>query len=94
MVMFEPVLTTEIVRGGESLGATGVKPHFIFGDKNKGELIFEKSSYTLGRRLTTYATYDRPHLRSQKNEQINNKPGCATENTHNPGEEAHRLREA
>jgi hypothetical protein len=38
---------------------------------------------TLGRRLTTYATYYRPHLRPQKNEQINTKPGCATEDITN-----------
>jgi hypothetical protein len=29
-------------RGGASLGVTGAKLHFIFGDKKKGEWIFEK----------------------------------------------------
>jgi hypothetical protein len=33
MVMFKPVLTIEIVGSDESLGATGAKPCFIFGDK-------------------------------------------------------------
>jgi hypothetical protein len=32
-----------ISRGGASLGATGAKPHFIFGDK-KTETEFSKSS--------------------------------------------------
>jgi hypothetical protein len=31
-------------RGGASLGAAGAKPHFIFGDKKKGESGFSKSS--------------------------------------------------
>jgi hypothetical protein len=30
-----------VSRGDASLGATGAKPHFIFGEKN-GEWIFEK----------------------------------------------------
>jgi hypothetical protein len=29
-------------------------------------ILSAKREYTLGRRLTTYATYDRPHLRPQK----------------------------
>jgi hypothetical protein len=45
-------------------------------------------SYTLGRRLTTYATYDRPHLRPQKkkNKLINKliiNQEVTTEDTHN-----------
>jgi hypothetical protein len=37
------------------------------------------------------STYDRPHLRPQKNNKlIYNKPGRATEDTHNPGEEAQK----
>jgi hypothetical protein len=36
------------------------------------------------------STYDRPHLRPQKNKYFNIKPGCATEDTHNPGEEANK----
>jgi hypothetical protein len=51
-------------------------------------------SSTLGRRVTTYATYDRPHLRPQKKKKLINKliinQEVTTQDTHNPGEEAHR----
>jgi hypothetical protein len=32
-------------RGGASLGATGAKPHFIFGDKKKESGFSKSSSY-------------------------------------------------
>jgi hypothetical protein len=31
------------IKGGVSLGASGAKPHLIFGDQKKGKVIFENS---------------------------------------------------
>jgi hypothetical protein len=35
------------LRGGASLGATGAKPHFIFGDQKKRRVDFRKEVCTL-----------------------------------------------
>jgi hypothetical protein len=84
--LFQPAVCQEIIRRLDELAARPVL-HLVILYTCYLKRIVPSKYETL---YTWSSTYDRPHLRPQKNNKLINKLGCATEDTHNPGVESNK----